>query len=53
MVSETGETFVLKAGREPKVLAKNILGERMIASPAISSSRLFLRSDGSLFCIGK
>jgi outer membrane protein assembly factor BamB len=51
MVSETGESFVLKAGREAVVLAKNDLGERFLASPAISNGRLFLRSDGALFCI--
>jgi hypothetical protein len=44
---------VLRAGREPEVLAKNTLGERMIASAAISGGRLFLRSDGSLFAIGR
>ena len=53
MVSETGETYVLKAGREANLLAKNELGERFLASPAISGGRLFLRSDGTLFCIGK
>jgi outer membrane protein assembly factor BamB len=53
MVSETGETFVLRAGREPEILAKNNLGERMIASMAISGGRLFLRSDGTLFSIGE
>ena len=52
LVSETGETFVLRAGRTAEVLAKNELGERMLASPAISSGHLFLRSDGTLFCIG-
>jgi outer membrane protein assembly factor BamB len=53
MVSETGETFVLRAGREGIILAKNELGERTIASPAISNGQLFLRSDGTLFCIGE
>jgi outer membrane protein assembly factor BamB len=53
MASETGETFVLKAGREPVILAQNNLDERILASPAISNGRLFLRSDGTLFCIGK
>jgi outer membrane protein assembly factor BamB len=53
MVSETGETFVLNAGHEPKILAKNSLDERMIASPAVSNGHLFLRSDGTLFCIGE
>ncbi len=53
MVSETGETFVLRAGRTPEVLADNDLGERFIASPAISQGRLFLRSDGTLFAVGE
>lgn len=53
MTSETGETFVLRAGRAPEVLAVNDLGERLIASPAIAAGRIFLRSDGALFAIGK
>jgi outer membrane protein assembly factor BamB len=52
MVSETGDTFVLRAGREPEVLARNDLGERFLASPAIAGGRLFLRSDGALFAVG-
>ena len=51
-VSETGETIVVRAGREPEILARNNLGERLIASPAISQGHIFLRSDESLFCIG-
>jgi outer membrane protein assembly factor BamB len=52
MVSETGETFVLRSGRKPEILARNNLDVRIIASPAISGGHLFLRSDGALFCIG-
>jgi outer membrane protein assembly factor BamB len=52
MVSETGTTFVLRAGREPQVLAENHLEQRFIASPAIADGHLFLRSDGKLFAIG-
>ena len=53
LASETGETFVLQAGRAPRVLARNDLGERLIASPAISGGRIFLRSDGTLFAVGR
>ena len=53
LLSETGETIVLKAGREFQVLARNDIGERMVASPAISEGQLFIRTDGYLFCIGK
>ena len=51
-VSETGETIVLKSGREPVVLARNDIGERLMASPAISNGQIFLRGDDRLFCIG-
>jgi outer membrane protein assembly factor BamB len=52
-VSETGETIVVKAGRQPEVLARNDIGERLIASPAISNGQLFIRGDDRLFAIGK
>ena len=51
-VSETGETIVLQAGRTPTVLARNDLGERAVASPAISNGRIFIRTDDHIFCIG-
>jgi outer membrane protein assembly factor BamB len=53
MLSETGETFVLKAGRTPEVVAVNVLPGRFIASPAISGGRLLLRSDRTLYSIGR
>jgi outer membrane protein assembly factor BamB len=53
LASETGETFVLRAGRKPELLARNDLGERFIASPAISQGRIFLRSDRTLFAVGR
>jgi outer membrane protein assembly factor BamB len=52
LISETGVTFVLRAGRTVEILAKNELNERILASPAIADRHLFLRSDGTLFCIG-
>lgn len=53
MLSETGETFVLKAGRTAEVIAQNKLEDRFIASPAISNGHIFLRGDRTLFSIGK
>jgi outer membrane protein assembly factor BamB len=52
-VSETGETIVLRSGREPRIIARNDLGERLIASPAISNGQIFLRSDDRLMAIGR
>jgi outer membrane protein assembly factor BamB len=51
-VSETGEVIVIRGGREPQVIARNDIGERLMAGPAISQGRIYLRSDGTLFAIG-
>jgi outer membrane protein assembly factor BamB len=51
--SETGEMFVLRAGRKAEVLAKNELPGRFLASPAISAGTIFLRADGTLFAIAE
>lgn len=53
LVSETGETVVLKAGRTFEVLARNTLDSHFVASPAISRGRIFLRGDNELFAVGK
>ncbi|MBI4477235.1 MAG: PQQ-binding-like beta-propeller repeat protein [Acidobacteria bacterium] len=52
-VSETGETFVVSSGPKPSVIARNDLGERALASPALSNGQIFIRTDEHLFCIGK
>lgn len=46
-----GQTFVVAAGREFRLLATNELGERITASPAISGHSLILRTDTRLFRI--
>ena len=53
LLSEDGETIVLAAGRTPRVLARNRLPARQLASPAIAGGRLFIRSDDQLYAIGK
>jgi len=53
LVSETGETVVIQAGRTPKVLARNTLDGHFVASPAIAGGRLFLRADDRLIAIGR
>lgn len=43
---------VIRAGPEFELLAENDLGERIVASPALSNGQIFIRSDKHLFCIG-
>lgn len=51
LLNENGETIVLKAGREFQVLARNDLGERTLASPAVAGRRLLIRSDQHLYAL--
>jgi len=51
--SEDGEIFVVKSGPEFKVIAKNNLGERLMASPAISDSMIYFRAERHLFVVGQ
>jgi outer membrane protein assembly factor BamB len=48
-----GTTYVVRAGKEFKVLSSNKLGERITASPAISGNELIYRTDSHLYCIGQ
>jgi len=50
-LSEQGETTVVRPGREFTVLAKNVIDERCQASLAVSSGRLFLRTERHVYCI--
>jgi outer membrane protein assembly factor BamB len=52
LVSDEGETTVIEAGPEFKVLARNPLGEKVQASPAVSQGQIFIRTEKHLFCIG-
>ena len=51
--NEEGVGTVLKAGKTFEVLAKNDLGERTLASPAVTDDTLFLRSKSHLWRIGR
>jgi outer membrane protein assembly factor BamB len=52
-VSENGETVVVKAGRTPQIVARNAVGERAVASPAISKGQIFIRTDKHVFAVGR
>ncbi len=51
--SEDGEVVVLQAGGELKTLARNNIGEPIMATPAISDNTLFIRGSQHLFAISR
>ncbi len=52
-LSEDGDTFVIQAGSEYKLLGKNSLGEMCMATPAIARGSLILRTSTKLYRISK
>ena len=52
-VNQGGDAFVFKAAPKFELLATNSIGEKVIASIAVSDGRLFIRSHKQLWCIGK
>ena len=53
MPNDDGVITVIKPGPKFQQIAKNPIGERMNASPAISNGKIYLRSYQHLFCIGE
>jgi outer membrane protein assembly factor BamB len=49
---EDGEVFVVKAGRQFELLAKNPVGGVMLATPAISDGVIFLRTTQRVIAVG-
>jgi len=53
LISETGETIIVAAGREFKEIARNELGEGVLASPAFMAGRIYIRGKNNLYGIGR
>jgi outer membrane protein assembly factor BamB len=50
--SEDGDVFVVKAGPKYELLAKNSIGEVIMATPAVSDGLLILRGLKNVYAIG-
>ena len=53
ITGDEGITFVFSAGDKFELLAKNSLGEKVHASPAVWKDHLLIRGNKHLFCVGK
>ena len=52
LASEDGDVFVVKAGPKYELLAKNAIGEVIMATPAVSEGLLIVRGLTHVFAIG-
>jgi len=53
LLSEDGDTFVIQAGPEFKLLGKNSLDEMALATPAVAHGSVILRTQSKLYRIAK
>jgi len=51
--SQAGVATVWQSGNELKILARNDLGEQVMATPAVTGNALFVRTAGHLYVFGK
>jgi outer membrane protein assembly factor BamB len=52
-INENGTAYVFEAAPTFKLLAKNVVGEPVKATPAVADNRLLIRGSQHLFCICK
>jgi hypothetical protein len=52
-MSEDGDTYVMQAGAEFKLLGKNSLEEMTLATPAVANGSLIVRTASKLYRIGR
>ncbi len=53
VLSEAGDTFVIRAGPEFELLGKNSLNDYAIATPAVAAGSVFIRTQSTLYRIGE
>ncbi len=53
LLNEESELFVIAVGREFRLLDRTEIGERTLATPALSEGQLFVRSDRHLMAYGR
>jgi len=51
LLSEEGDTFVVRSGPKHEILNVNKLGEAAYASPALSNGRILIRTEAALYSI--
>ena len=51
LMSEDGDTFVVRAGPTHEILRTNSIGEPVYASPALAGGTIYIRGERHLFAI--
>jgi outer membrane protein assembly factor BamB len=51
IATEDGDVYVVKAGKEYELLAKNKVGEAILSTPALTGDMILVRGERHLFAI--
>lgn len=53
LASEDGDVFVVKAGRQYELLSRNVMGQPLMATPALSDGMLIVRGQDAVYALGE
>lgn len=53
LASEDGDVFVVKAGRQYELLSRNVMGQPLMATPALSEGMLIVRVQDAIYALGE
>jgi outer membrane protein assembly factor BamB len=53
LASEDGDVFVVKTGRQYELLSKNVMGQPLMATPALTQGMLIVRGDKAIYALGE
>ncbi|HYV09503.1 MAG TPA: PQQ-binding-like beta-propeller repeat protein [Pyrinomonadaceae bacterium] len=51
--SEDGDVFVVKAGRQYELLSRNVMGQPLMATPALADGMLIVRGENAIYALGE
>jgi len=51
--SEDGDVFVVKAGRQYELLSRNVMGQPLMATPALTEGMLIVRGENAIYALGE
>ena len=52
LASEDGDVFVVKTGRQYELLSRNVMGQPLMATPALAEGMLILRGANAIYALG-
>ena len=53
LASEDGDVFVVKAGVKYELLSRNVMGQPLMATPALSQGMLIVRGENAIYALGE